>query len=286
MKHLVLVFVDGLGWGGKDPARNPLAHPACGFLRDLYETYGKRTNACLGISGLPQSATGQTALLTGTNAAQVIGRHREGFPNEALRRIIRNNNVFSQLLSFNLKVTFANAYQRQRYADIPHRSVTTVATFSAIGKVRGLGDLRRGRAVYQDITNRYLIDQGHAVPLITPEQAGENLAGIVRLHHFTLFEYFKTDRAGHSQDLTRALAVLLELQCFLAVLTGAIDRRDTLFILTSDHGNIEDLAVKTHTCNPVPTAAVGLDAAGFLAGVESITDLTPAIVRFFTGTEA
>jgi bisphosphoglycerate-independent phosphoglycerate mutase (AlkP superfamily) len=283
MKHLVLVFVDGLGWGSDDPTRNPCAHASGKFLRELYKRSGKRTDACLGVPGLPQSATGQTTLLTGINAAQAINGHLEGFPNEALRTIIRENNVFSHLLARGLTVTFANAYQRQRYEDVPHKSVTTVATFSALGTVRGLDDLRRGQAVYQDLTNHYLIEQGHAVPLVSPEQAGENLADLVRQHHFTLFEYFQTDRAGHTMDMQRAQKVLAELQRFLGALLTAIDRRDTLFVLTSDHGNIEDLAIKTHTRNPVPTVAEGLDAAEFLAGVESITDITPAIVCFYNG---
>ena len=40
----------------------------------------------LGIEGLPQSATGQTALFTGINAAQLLGRHLFGFPNQPFRR--------------------------------------------------------------------------------------------------------------------------------------------------------------------------------------------------------
>jgi hypothetical protein len=37
-------------------------------------------DASLCVPGLPQSATGQAALLTGLNAPELMGRHIEGFP--------------------------------------------------------------------------------------------------------------------------------------------------------------------------------------------------------------
>jgi len=57
-----------------------------------------------------------------------------------------------------------------------------------------------------------------------------------------------------------------------------------LFILTSDHGNIEDMSVHSHTTNPVPLVAFGPEADAFKAGVNSLTDVTPRIMRTLGGT--
>ncbi|MDX1740430.1 MAG: peptidase, partial [Rhodothermales bacterium] len=61
-------------------------------------------------------------------------------------------------------------------------------------------------------------------------------------------------------------------------LVEALDGSNTTLLLTSDHGNLEDLSVKTHTRNPVPFVALGPAAHDF-AEVRSILDVTPAILR-------
>jgi bisphosphoglycerate-independent phosphoglycerate mutase (AlkP superfamily) len=48
-------------------------------------------------------------------------------------------------------------------------------------------------------------------------------------------------------------------------------------VLTSDHGNMEDLSTGSHTRNPVPLLARGPQARRF-AAAESIADVTPAIL--------
>jgi len=54
---------------------------------------------------------------------------------------------------------------------------------------------------------------------------------------------------------------------------------DTLVLLTSDHGNLEDLSTRSHTRNPVPLMAWGPGAENVLAGAEAITDVVPTILR-------
>ena len=46
------------------------------------------TDPRLGIDGRPQSASGQTTILTGINAPGLLGYHKQGFPNAAMREII------------------------------------------------------------------------------------------------------------------------------------------------------------------------------------------------------
>jgi bisphosphoglycerate-independent phosphoglycerate mutase (AlkP superfamily) len=50
-------------------------------------------------------------------------------------------------------------------------------------------------------------------------------------------------------------------------------------VLTSDHGNIEDLSTRSHTLNSVATLAFGLASEHFASRVRSLTDITPAIVE-------
>ena len=65
-----------------------------------------------------------------------------------------------------------------------------------------------------------------------------------------------------------------------------IDLNRTSVILTSDHGNIEDLSLRNHTLNPVPTIVWGRQREHVAAGIRSLTDITPAIVDVLTkGTE-
>src|SRR5512145_901748 len=96
-RRIVLFFIDGLGWGPADDVANPTQTyggdlfrlpdpPADGQPRRLASgAWARPIDACLGVDGLPQSATGQTTMLTGVNAAAALGRHKEGFPGPRLR---------------------------------------------------------------------------------------------------------------------------------------------------------------------------------------------------------
>lgn len=271
---ILFVFVDGLGLGSGDPAINPLADtqkfPNLGkLLADSIPL-----DASLSVPGLPQSATGQAALLTGLNAPALMGRHIEGFPPPRLKALVQEHNIFSKLLAAGKTCTFANAYWLDDAAHIPPRrvSVTTAATLVAFGHVRGKADLLAGRAVCHDLTRERIHDRGYDGPLITPEEAAEHLTGIAGEHDFTLFEFFQTDHAGHSGDPEKVVRVLEKLDCFFRVLL----RFDGLLIVTSDHGNIEDSTVHTHTMNPVPLFAS--NPAPFRT-VERIDQITPTILR-------
>ena len=53
----------------------------------------------------------------------------------------------------------------------------------------------------------------------------------------------------------------------------------TTVILTSDHGNIEDLSIRNHTLNQVPTLAWGAGREHVRARVRSLADITPVIIE-------
>ena len=54
--------------------------------------------------------------------------------------------------------------------------------------------------------------------------------------------------------------------------------RDTLVLLCSDHGNLEDASTRRHTTNPVPLLAWGAGAAEFVAPLARLDEVTPAIL--------
>jgi len=65
---------------------------------------------------------------------------------------------------------------------------------------------------------------------------------------------------------------------FVDSVLAHLDLDSTLFLLTSDHGNIEDLGTPGHTSNPVPTILWGKGKEAVGSRISSIADLTPAII--------
>jgi len=291
--RLVLVFVDGVGLAAAGPA-NPLATTPTPTLSRLLggplvaERVGRAAagsaltalDATLGVAGLPQSATGQTALFTGVNAAEAVGRHVSAFPGPQLRRLIRRHGLLGRLRSAGHDVTFANAYSRSFLRDLEigeaRRSVTTCLVQFADLEFRAEAELAAGRAVSWDITRELFVARtGAAVAGVTPVEAGEHLAAVAGRHRFTLFETFLTDLAGHGRlELTPAEAIA-RLDGLLAGLIAAAPD-DLTLLVTSDHGNIEDSTGRLHTRNPVPLLAAGPAAPRF-AGLRSILEVAPAV---------
>ncbi|WP_372807253.1 peptidase [Pontiella sp.] len=278
---ILFIFIDGIGIGSGDPAENPLRDPRYPELAKLLAN-ATPLDACLGVEGKPQSATGQATLLTGVNAPQAMGRHIEGFPPPALKELIERENLFQKLRGIGKRPTFANAY----WIDDPHmipprrQSVTTVMTLSALGEVRHKAELLSGQAVNHDITRWTMHTRGYDGELISPETAADHLLAVAAENDFTLFEYFLTDRAGHSGDPALVFQCLETLDRFLAKVAAFAEQPNHLFLLTSDHGNIEDLSTGTHTMNPVPLVALGDRAAAFRP-LKSLADITPAILRAY-----
>lgn len=288
--HVLLFFVDGLGLGKNDPIFNPLINPDFRSLKSLLEDkLCIPTDAQLEVDGLPQSATGQTAILTGINAPKAVGRHINGFPTKTLKKMLNEHSILKRLKDKGLKVTNANMYTKEYLARICvddsklNVSATTLATFAAQIPFRLVNDMLEENAVYQDITNELLIKRGFDVPIRSPFKAGEILAKLTQENHFVLFEYFQTDLAGHSQDKNWCTGVLFDLNDMLEGLMRNMDFENSLLVFTSDHGNIEDLSVSTHTLNKVPTVLRGRNDEKMALKIRSITDIAPGIEELFFG---
>ena len=287
-----MFFIDGLGIGTRGP-HNPLdgleaAAPLANFQHEkpeiLFDGVLVETDARLGVDGRPQSASGQTTILTGINAPATVGYHKQGFPNRALIDVINEHSIFLQLKSAGVApITFANTYTQRFFESRPRWISATTAAVEAAGlQFNEIEDLKAGRAVYQDFTNQMLIERGEDVEPRTPEEAAEVLASIVANHRFTLYEYFITDKVGHAQDREAARAILRNLARMIRRVLAKIDRTSTIMILTSDHGNIEDLSTRSHTLNPVPTIIWGAGSQQVANRISSLADITPAIVSLLT----
>ena len=289
---VLLFFIDGLGIGSRG-AHNPLdglagAEPLANFqgepLTTIHDGIVVSTDASLGVDGRPQSASGQTTILTGVNVPAKLGYHKQGFPNAAMLEIIREHSIFRQLTRAGIgPITFANTYTQRFFDERPRWVSATTAAMEAAGiPFRTVTDLKAGAAVFHDFTNASLIERGEQVSLRTPEEAAGILARIVARNRFTLYEYFITDKVGHAQDMEAARVVLTNLARLVRGLLSGIDLHRTSVILTSDHGNIEDLSSRNHTLNPVPTIIWGANQERIANRIENLADITPAIVETLT----
>ena len=288
---VLLIFIDGVGIGTRGE-HNPLDGLDSEFFSIFRDAEARLpfdgrlaiTDARLGIEGLPQSATGQTAILTGVNAPQLIGRHLHGYPSPRLKQALAEHSIYKKVIALGRSVTFANAYTRKYLESRPRFvSCTTVAAETAGLRFRLLEDLVEGRAVSHDFTNRFLIERGFDVKECEPEQAGRNLARLAAEHDFTLYEHFITDRIGHHRDRALSWKLIREhipsLTRFIRAVLEASDLGRQTIVVTSDHGNIEDASTRGHTMNPVATLAFGLASECVCNRVRSLTDITPSIVE-------
>lgn len=291
---VLFVFIDGIGIGRNDP-ENPLASSS---LRSFSEFTGcngfheecperleeqilyKKIDANLGVKGLPQSGTGQVTLFSGENASKLIGRHFGPYPYSKTKPLLHKRSLFHKVIEAGKNPFFLNAYPDIFFKNSSKRdrwTSTTLMARSAGVKLNREQDLKEGRAVTAEIVQsawKHVLEVD--VPEITPEEASGRALQALEGHDLVLFEYYKTDKAGHEMNRKKADRVLSVLDRFLKGVMDGLSEKDTL-VITSDHGNLEDLSVKTHTRNPVPLFVKG-DTEPF-KNVKSIVGITPAIME-------
>jgi hypothetical protein len=165
----------------------------------------KAIDATLGLPGLPQSGTGQTALLAGVNAAELHGRHQPHFPPVALRPLLAERNLLRRVVERGGQATFANAFGPAYWEAVAarriRRSASVIAAEGAGLRFRDMDDLRAGRAMAWDVTGVALREREPAagLPLVTPQAAGANLARLADDHDLVFYESFLPDLAGHGR---------------------------------------------------------------------------------------
>jgi hypothetical protein len=245
----------------------------------------RELDATLGHPGLPQSATGQSTLLTGVNAADAMSGHYGPWPGPTLRRLLDAGSVFADAARAG-GASLANAYPpgyfAAREAGRVRPNAVAYAALAAGLRQRGEAEYAAGEAVPSDLHGAHLRREGGP---LGPEGSARVLSELATRHALTLLDVWLTDAYGHARDYVGAKGLLERLDTALRFLVadplGAVARGVTLLI-TSDHGNVEDLSVPTHTRNPVPLYAVGPGAEAF-AGASSLLDVAPALRELLAG---
>jgi len=307
MTKVLFIFMDGIGLGVDDPETNPLARADMPFVRSLLG--GQRLiastapfesdkvsllalDAELGVEGRPQSATGQAVLLTGINIPAELGYHYGPKPNASVREFLKDGRtLFSWLRAKNKTSALLNAFPPRYFSGIQsgkriYSSIPQAVTNAGIS-LFSHEDFLAGRAMSADFTGQGWRDMlgFPEAPLRSPYQAGVLMAGLASGYDFSMFEYWPSDYAGHKQDMDWAVR---QMETFDLVLNGLLDTWDPdqgLILVTSDHGNMEDLSTRRHTDVNVPGLLIGSQSArdAFTAGLTDLTHIAPRIASAVLG---
>lgn len=278
------LFIDGVGLG-EDLDHNPFArmdfHIAQRIIGQERMIYGSHRglDARLGVSGLPQSGTGQVSLFTGVNASKLIGQHFGPYPHSGTKEVLSTRSIFHQAQENGKKPIFMNAYPECffQYSDAKNRwSATTLMSRSSGIRLHTVEDMRLGTAItaeiQQDVWKAQLYPD---IELVSAETAAQRVLTAGLSHDLILTEYYLTDKAGHAQDAEMAREVISRFDRFACEILSGLGSDDTL-VITSDHGNVEDLSLKTHTMNRVLFLVAGRGAEAAEA-CDDLTDVAPFI---------
>lgn len=305
MTRILFIFMDGIGLGADDPEINPIARAEMPFLGSLLggrkltasaAPYESKTvsllalDAGLGVDGLPQSATGQAVLMTGVNIPSELGYHYGPKPNPEVASYLKNGNtLFSWLRAKDKKVALLNAFPPRYFSGIESGlrlySSFPLAYTSAGYPLFTQEDFFGGRALSADFTGqgwRSMLKITDA-PLRSTREAGTKLADLAKGYDFSMFEYWASDYAGHKQDMDWAVE---QMGIFDGVLEGLIkswDINEDLVLVTSDHGNMEDLSTRRHTDAKVPGLVIGKKHKTFAEGLTDLTGIAPRIRQHVLG---
>lgn len=296
MLMLLFLFLDGVGLGADDVSVNPFVAAKTPFLEFLLK--GKLTkrlspfssdeivfshlDAKLGFSGLPQSATGQTTLLTGKNGAEIMEGHYGPYPGPTLKKEIDKGTLFSDVLASGKRAILANLYPPGYFQAIETKqqkyNVPVYAALQAGLELLRIDDYRAGKAVSADLTGAYLHRHDATLLPFSAFEMGQRLATLAQQHNFTFFDVWLTDHAGHRWPFEKCVELVETLDAFLQ---GVVENLgDVTLLVTSDHGNLEDKSVKTHTLADVPLMVMG-EGSNQFANATSLLEVAPAVRAVF-----
>jgi 2,3-bisphosphoglycerate-independent phosphoglycerate mutase len=306
--RVAVLFIDGVGIGRNEPEVNPLSEREH-LLSQFQDTPGcplPEGGRCVpvdptfGVAGRPQSASNQTALLTGHPAPALIGRHVLGYPDAPLRELLARHSIIKRLVAAGRRATFANSYP-VAYLDalkLTHHPSTTAPEFTlppavlrrlkasattlafAAGQVplRTLEDARTGWGLTHDITGERARARSLSVPQRTPEEAARIFWRVAGDADLTFFEHYLADEAGHARDFAAAREALDTFDAFARAVI-ATRPAGARVLVCSDHGNVEDLSTRSHTLNPVPVLYFGPPAPEVEA-LATVADVGRTVLRW------
>ena len=297
--RILFLFLDGIGLGDDNPETNPFVRAEMPYLESLLDGKKLTRSAApfeselislqavdpnLGVKGLPQSATGQAVLLTGINIPAELGYHYGPKPNPEVAQYLDRKTLFSRTVEAGKKTAMLNAYPPRYFDGIDsgkrlYSSIPLALTNAGVSLFTH-DDYFAGHALSADFTGegwREVLGYPDA-PVFDSITAGTNLSQLAKHYDFSFFEYWASDYAGHKQDMGWAIR---QLETFDGVLKGLLadwDLAHDLVLLTSDHGNMEDLSTRKHTAAPVPLILFGEKTKrDAFADVSDLTGIAPAI---------
>ena len=291
----LLLFLDGVGIGPDHEEANPFVLARTPYLTNLIggkltgtllerrcqRVLFARLDATLGFDGLPQSATGQTSLIAGINGAEVMSGHYGPWPGPTLKSALDKGTLFSRANCFRGGANLANAYPPSYFKALERRrfrvNVPVYAALASGGKLASINELVDREAVRGDITREALRKTVPNLNPLSPGEAGNDLAKMSRKHTFTFFDFWMTDRVGHRGSFQEALDIVEKVD---KVIGGVLEELgpNTTLIISSDHGNIEEMNTSLHTRNPVPLIVYGPEAERF-RNAKTLTDVPKIIYK-------
>jgi 2,3-bisphosphoglycerate-independent phosphoglycerate mutase len=296
-----MIFIDGVGIGEKNYETNPFFKYGFKIFDELFkdtphsqnlflekdEMYVFPTDARLGVEGLPQSGTGQVSIFCGMNAPKFVGKHFGPFPYSTTIPIIEEKNIFKTFKELGKSAYFANAYPKVFFDYLRSGKIrlsTTSLSCRLTGiKLNSVTELRQSKALTAEITNeRWNRKLKYQLKIIRPETAARRLLRIAGKNDFTLYEFFHTDHLGHGRITDEFETIYENLNRFLFTILKELNKKDMTLIICSDHGNFEDLSVKTHTMNPALTITAGYKAKQLAGSIKDLTDIKPSIIKYCT----
>lgn len=298
--RVLLIFLDGIGLGDDDSDVNPFAvidapvlHSLAGghrWLRSTPHIITERaaflpTDTRLGVSGRPQSASGQASIITGLNVPQMIGEHYGPRPNLPIRELLDRQNIFKSLVGSGKSAALVNPFP-PRFHEAIQRGKRLPSSIQQGVLSAGLplyteDHYYAGQALSPDWTGEgWTQFLGYEdAPTYTPEAAGRKMVELARQHDFTMFSTWFTDEIGHRGPFEQGVMFMERFDRVMAAALEEWDDEEGLIIITSDHGNMEVQGDRRHTENPVPTVVIGSAKDTFAEGFADLTHITPGILR-------
>ncbi len=301
MRRILILFLDGVGLGLNDAATNPfvaantpnlsmlmsgqkLVSEQCAFSENNFSFVP--ADACMGVAGIPQSATGQATIMTGVNVPAYIGKHWGPKPSVEIRALVRRDNILQQMRSNNYTVRLANAYPPSFLKQLQsgRRSPSSIQfAFETVGtRLCNIEDLRGGRALAADFTGEGL--RSHFgfedIPILSLNEAGKRLALLAQESDLLLFDCWQTDVVGHRGTMGVAINTVERLDAAIGGILAGWCEADGLIVITSDHGNLEDKTTRRHTCNKVPVLLFGDGHSSVAANINDLSDIAPALISY------
>ena len=318
---VLFIFLDGIGLGEDNPETNPLARAKMpnlnallggrSLVKESAPFDGERASlraidAGVGVDGLPQSATGQAMLLTGKNISAELGYHYGPKPNPEVATYLNGETLFSKCVAAGKRTALLNAYPPRYFQGIDsgkrlYSSIPLAVTNAGL-ELFTYEDMSAGHALSADFTGegwRTMLGFPDA-PVMNPREAGKKLISLAMGYDFSFFEYWASDYAGHKQQMETAIGLM---ETFDGVIGGMIEeieerrkrkegvesgkwkeeerKEELLVLVTSDHGNMEDLSTRKHTDAHVPLIVLGDKPAPeeFTRGLTDLTHVASAIWR-------